>query len=300
MQTKLQINESLPVLAFNFEQLKAWATELAERYAGIVVTEDAIAEVKRDMAEINKAKKAVDEARKEAVRRVSEPIHAFEAQIREVCGIFDDAYGKLSTQVKVFENAQREEKRKLVEALIDEAVEAAYGEGPYPPMTIQESWLNKSTSLKAVREAVAAIIEKDLEEARRRKALEQAQQERAAAIETAVEAASARHGVKLAVSLFMVPGNLNLETRLADIQSAIDKCAADEAVRQKAASQPKEQPAANPSGQPVPQSAGPQSEELRAMSVIIQFQAANEPQVKSCLATLKTLCVGFGARYRQE
>lgn len=59
---ELKIEPKLPVLAFNFDQLKAWATALAERYAAIVVTEDAIADVKRDMAELNKAKKAVDDA----------------------------------------------------------------------------------------------------------------------------------------------------------------------------------------------------------------------------------------------
>lgn len=122
---ELKIEPKLPVLAFNFEQLKAWATDIAERYANIVVTEEAIADVKRDMADINKAKKAVDDARKEAVKRVSEPIRSFEAQIKEVCAIFDTAYSKLGNQVKAFEDAQREEKRKSVEALISEEVGAA-------------------------------------------------------------------------------------------------------------------------------------------------------------------------------
>ena len=47
---ELKIEPKLPVLSFNFEQLKAWATSLTERYANMVVTEEAIADVKRDMA----------------------------------------------------------------------------------------------------------------------------------------------------------------------------------------------------------------------------------------------------------
>lgn len=319
MQATLQINESLPVLSCNFEQLKAWAMELAERYAGIVVTEDAIAEVKRDMAEINKAKKAVDEARKEAVRRVSEPIRAFEAQIREVCGIFDDAYGKLSTQVKAFENAQREEKRRLVEALIQEAVDAAYGEAPHLPIPVQEAWLNKSTSLKAVREAVAALIEKDLEEARRRKALEQARQDRAAAMESHVKALNEKHGLDIPVSRFIVGLDSHSEIPLSDMLADIDavyaksietknreRQAANDAAPAMVSASPdaavkltsQPQNAGQSSAEPLEKAEAPA--EKRAMSIILEYDVDNEAAVKACLENLKMLCVNFGARYRQE
>lgn len=116
---ELKIEPKLPVLSFNFEQLKAWATSLTERYANMVVTEEAIADVKRDMADINRAKKIVDDSRKEAVRRVSEPIRIFEGQIKEVCAIFDTAYSKLGEQVKTFEDTQREEKRNHVQRCFD-------------------------------------------------------------------------------------------------------------------------------------------------------------------------------------
>lgn len=108
---ELKIEPKLPVLAFNFEQLKTWATSITEHYANLVDTEDAIVDAKRDIAELNKAKKAVDTTRKEAVRRVSEPIHTFETQIKEACGIFDNVYNMLSQQVKAYEEVQRESKR---------------------------------------------------------------------------------------------------------------------------------------------------------------------------------------------
>ena len=139
---ELKIEPKLPVLAFNWSKLKAWATSLTERYADMVVTEDAIADVKRDMAELNKAKKAVDDARKEAVRRVSEPIRAFETQIKEVCNIFDAAYAGLSGQVKAFEEAQRNEKRKVVEGIIRESLLDAFDDAEHMRIPVQEKWLN--------------------------------------------------------------------------------------------------------------------------------------------------------------
>lgn len=291
----LKLQTTLPALSFDAEALKAWALSLTEKYMGLVVTEEAVADAKKDMAELNKAKKSIDDARKEAVRRVSEPIRAFEAQIKEVCAIFDTAYQGLSRQVKAFEDAQREAKRKDVAGLIVEANMNAFGEPAFLDIPMQDKWLNKTTSLKSIREDIAAIIERHREEEQRRKALEQAQQERAAAIEAAVEAAGARHGVKLAVSLFMIPKNLCLETRLTDIQSAIDKCAADEAARQKAASQTVAQPAilpAEPQPNPVPDAPD------KVMSVLLTYAPANEQSVRAALEQLRKLCSSFSVRTR--
>ncbi len=286
----LKLQTTLPALSFDAEALKAWALSLTEKYMGLVVTEEAVADAKKDMAELNKAKKSIDDARKEAVRRVSEPIRAFEAQIKEVCAIFDRAYQGLSQQVKAFEDAQREAKRKDVAGLIIEANMNAFGEPALLDIPMQDKWLNKTTSLKSIREDIAAIIERHMEEEQRRKALEQAQQERAAAIEAAVEAASARHGVKLAVSLFMIPKNLCLETRLTDIQSAIDKCAADEAAKQTVA-----QPAILPAEpQPTPEPDAPDE----VMSVLLTYAPANEQSVRAALEQLRKLCSSFSVRTR--
>ncbi len=104
-QQELHIKETLPALSFNYDQLKEWAHGLTARYADMVVTEDSVADVKRDMAELNKNKAKLETARKETVRRLSEPIRSFEAQVKEVVGIFDAAYAGLAGQVKAFEDA---------------------------------------------------------------------------------------------------------------------------------------------------------------------------------------------------
>jgi len=312
MQTpELKVTPKLPVLAFNFDQLKSWATELAERYANIVVTEEAIADVKRDMAELNKAKKAVDDARKEAVRRVSDPIRTFEGQIKEVCGIFDTAYAKLGNQVKAFEDAQREEKRNKVLELIGQCFADAFGaHGDWPDFEIpvQEKWLNKTTSLKTVREDVAAIIQRHIEEAQRKAALEQAQKDRAVAIENHVRALNDKHGLNIPVARFLALGcnpTQSLEDTLSGI-NAVFTAEAEKKARQEQAAN------AAPAGWPTPPSRQQPAEQkpasveqtspaqTRAMSIVLEYDVAKEAQVKACLETLKTLCVNYGARYRQE
>lgn len=318
---ELKIDPKLPVMAFNFDQLKAWATALADRSANLVVTEAAVADVKRDMAELNKAKKTVDDARKEAVRRVSEPIRAFEAQIKEVCGIFDDAYSKLGSQVKVFEDAQREEKHNTVLELIGQCFADAFGaHGDWPEFEIpvQEKWLNKTTSLKSIREDIAAIIQRHIEEAQRKAALEQARQDRAAAIESHVKALNQQHGLELPVHRFMITCLTDMSVPLEQAHRRIDDVfanevelrQAEESTRKKLDSACKSQPAAHPGdsfadygnarGAEQQQSKPAPPAQTRAMSIVIEYDVANEEKVKACLETLKTLCVNFGARYRQE
>lgn len=309
---ELKVTPKLPVLAFNFDQLKSWATDLAERYANIAVTEEAVSEVKRDMAELNKNKARLEEARKQTVRRVSEPIRAFEAQIKEVCGIFDTAYAKLGNQVKAFEDAQREEKRNKVQELIVQCFADAFGaDGDWPDFEIpvQDKWLNKTTSLKSVREDIAAIIQRHIEEAQRKAALEQAQRDRAVAIENHVRGLNEKHGLSIPVSRFLALGcnpaqpleetlhgintvfaaEMEKKTRLAQ---AINEAPARQApVEQKPAYV---EQTSSKAEQPTPQV------QTRTMSIVLEYDVAKEMQVKSCLEALKNLCASYGARYRQE
>ena len=308
---ELHIEPQLPVLSCNFEQLRAWATGLTERYINMVVTEDALVEVKKDMADLNKNKAKLEEARKEVVRRVSEPIRSFEAQIKEVVGIFDAVYTSLSGQVKAFEDAQRNEKRKHVEGLIIEANMNAFGSPAYLEIPIQEKWLNKTASFKSIREDLAAIVERHMAEEERRKALEQARQDRAAAIENHVKALNEKHYLNIPVSRFIVNMASLSERPLADVLDVladIDQAYADaldqrekqrQAMRSARPASGWPTPKQAPAEQPAPaveQPAAPA--QTRAMSIVLEYDTAKEEQVQACLATLKTLCVGYGARYR--
>ena len=301
---ELHIEPQLPVLAFNFEQLRAWATGLTERYTSMVVTEDALVEVKKDMADLNRNKAKLEEARKEVVRRVSEPIRSFEAQVKEVVGIFDAAYAGLAGQVKAFEDAQREEKRNKVLELIGECFAEKFGtydvEWPEFNIPVQDKWLNKTTSLKAVREDVTAIIQRYIEEEQRKASLEQARQDRAAAIENHVKALNQLHGLNLSLSRYLGTGNLDMSIPLSRVLENIeghfkveaDLRKAEASARAALAETSAPQRPAEPAPAPTPPA------QTRAMSIVLEYDTINEAQVKACLETLKPLCVSFGARYR--
>ena len=298
MTQELKINETLPVLSFNYDDLKTWAIGLTERYTDLVVTEDAVADVKRDMAELNKNKARLEEARKETARRLSEPLRSFETQIKEICGIFDTAYAKLGGQVKAFEDAQREEKRNTVEGIVMSALHNAFGPfGPGKPSPLQipihERWLNKTTTLKTIREDIAVIIQRRIEDEQRKAAIEQARRDRAAAIESHVNMLNQQHGLNISVSRFITQVDLSipLETVLSKITLFFEYEKKNKAALRKEAA-----PAPAPLKEEAPQAAP--AARLRIMSVILEFNAASEAQILACLDNLKPLCVKFGARYR--
>lgn len=275
-----------PVIIFDYAGLEAQATALMAKYEGLLVTEEQVKAVKHEMAEINALKIRLDSARKEAKKQIKAPVEEFEAKIKKISAIFERTYNALGAQVKAFVEKEREEKRGKVQAIIDEELQAASARVAPFPLPIQESWLNKTTTLKSVREAVRDIIEQRIQSEAAQRQAEQARTERASAIEQAVKAANAEYGTALTVAQFMSPGNLNLETPLTDITMGIMQAAQAAANAQ----------AARPVPAPTPRPQAAQTAPEKSLSIILRFSAENEGAVRFALNKLKNLCTEFAVR----
>lgn len=291
----LKLRTSLPAVSFDLEGLTAWATAMTEKYSGLVVEEGQVKDIKKDMAELNAAKIRVDNARKETVKVLTAPINEFEAQIKKVCGIFDNTYRALGEQVKAFEEKERDAKREVVKGIIKEELAAQAPKVRLFPIPVQEKWLNKTTSLKSIRESIQGIIAQRIETEALQRQAEQARQERTAAIEQAVKAANAEYGVCLAVARFMIPGSMDLETPLSEVCRAIMDAARQEAKKGLAQVAPQTQEKADaPICAPSTVAAAPDI----TLSVILTCAPANERAVAFALEQLKKLCTSFGVRRR--
>ena len=165
-----------------------------------------------------------------------------------------------------------------MQALIIEEVDAAYGtDGPRLHIPVQDSWLNKSASLKTVRDSVAAIIEKDREEERRRKALEQARQDRAAAVESHVKGLNQRHGFDMPLARFMGGSSLDMNIPLEQVLRGIDGVFS-RSVELRELEEEKPAPAATPSRPAAPAPAPAATGKTRAMSIVLEYDVTNEAE----------------------
>ena len=109
------LDKALPQsIVFNFEEVKTWLTENLTSYKSMVVTEDEIGAAKADKAKIAKLSKTISEQRIAIKKRYLEPYNVFEAQMKELSGMCDEAAKNIDVQVKAFEEKRKSEKRKTL------------------------------------------------------------------------------------------------------------------------------------------------------------------------------------------
>ena len=144
----------------DFAKAEEWARGLCAKYQGLVISEKDVVSIKKEMAELNKYAKDVDESRKAIEKKYKELIAPYVDKIKGVKQIFDDTYKSLSNQVKAFEAAEltkrRDELKKLIDAVIAENDMEAYR----ADFAVREKWLKKSTSDKSVIADLSEIVER--------------------------------------------------------------------------------------------------------------------------------------------
>ena len=140
------IDKLVPVIEYdqegiklaNLDELKKAVTAEAERFRGLVVTDGlAYKEAKSARAELNKAIKAMNDARIKAETRFMEPFNLLRTQINELKGVLEATKDDIDAGIKEVEEAEKEAKRAHVARLVEE-----HGKGYQ--LEWKASWLNKT------------------------------------------------------------------------------------------------------------------------------------------------------------
>lgn len=287
----MKLSTTLPAVSFDYDGLMAWAKDIASKYDNLVVREEDIAGIKSEMAGLNKAKKAVDDARKEAVKQVSAPIREFESQIKEVCAVFTETYDFLKEQVQAHEDRERENKRIQVQFMVDNLKD----EHGVPDITIDidQSWLNKSKALKDVKSAIEGIILAHIKAEREAAQLEQAKKDRAVAIEDKCAHFGTAYGFVLPASKFLRLQSLDIP--MEEVTKAIENAykltfeqnrmqALETAAHQSMAAQPAQPP------KPSMPSAPAHNALQRTVVIEINYEPSSELSVQAKLRELQEIC----------
>jgi uncharacterized phage infection (PIP) family protein YhgE len=122
MNQELIVKTQPPVLDTNYEALRAHLVQEVERY-DIVVTSDTVKDAKKLATELNATKKQLDDRRKQEVAKASEPIKAFDTQLKELVKLCEDGRQKILGQVKAFEEDTLREAQQRLEEYLQECYE---------------------------------------------------------------------------------------------------------------------------------------------------------------------------------
>ena len=156
MQLEVKKVDFPQLIEFNYNELKQEITAKAALYKNMIYTDDSIKEAKADKAQLNKFIAALENERKVIKKQCLKPYEDFEKKIKELVSIVNEPVMLIDTQVKAYEDKQKEEKLEKIKEL---------WEGTEHPEWLQckqifdQRWLNVTFSLKKVQEAIDARLE---------------------------------------------------------------------------------------------------------------------------------------------
>ena len=154
-----QDNGFLQKIDWNFEDLKTEITASAQEYETSVYTDNTIKAAKADRAKLNKFVDALNGKRTEIRKALLKPDEQFGQEIKELTGIVQKAIDNIDTQVKGYENRQREEKTAKVQEFYEENIHDLSSILPFERV-FKPEYANASTTMKSIKEDILALIQK--------------------------------------------------------------------------------------------------------------------------------------------
>jgi hypothetical protein len=155
-ELKIRIDDPEQGVA-NYEPLKAWALEQTAVYKSMIVDEAAIPEAKADVASLRKLAKAASDYRIKIKKEHEAKIATVLAQLTEFSAIFTDAAGAIDGQIKAFDETRKQQKREDCEQVYREEIGDLGELIPFGKL-FNPAWLNKSTSMKTVRDDIQTAV----------------------------------------------------------------------------------------------------------------------------------------------
>ena len=157
MELKLKELDFPKLIEFNFDELKAEISAKADLYKNMVYTDETIKEAKMDRAKLNKFITAMEDKRKEVKKQCLEPYNQFEKQMKELVSIINEPVKLIDSQVKDYEDRQKEAKMEEITAFWNSA--SGVPEWLNLGKVFDEKWLNASVSIKKVQESIIERLE---------------------------------------------------------------------------------------------------------------------------------------------
>lgn len=157
LDVKAKIN-GLSTIESNMAEVKKQALAIKEHYEKLAITEDMIPEIKKEKAEVNKAKAVVGDYRKNIVKEFNKPLEQFVTLAKETEKALVDAYNSINDQVAKYENETKAKKEEEIKTYF--ADYAAYLQIDFVPYERVGINVTLSASVKSLKATVKAFLDK--------------------------------------------------------------------------------------------------------------------------------------------
>lgn len=158
-EMKVQATQAQPIV-FNYEELKEALTTALADYKGRIYTEDTVGEAKKDKAKLNNLKKALSDERISRKKDFMKPFETFEAQVKDLCGMIDEATSGIDSQLEIYEQNRITEKRKAIKSMFAEIASGYDINFITLDKIYNPKWENKTTTDKTIAIEITAVFDK--------------------------------------------------------------------------------------------------------------------------------------------
>lgn len=148
-------NKKLPEMIEGIKQIRSVVREKMKLYECLTYSEDNIREAKADRAMINKSSKALNDKRIELEKMWMKPFNEFKGIVKDTCAMLDLTSNNIDSQIKVFEQAEKEEKMKQIREYFDEHNEYLINFD----RCFKSNWLNKNKGIAVVKAEINELFE---------------------------------------------------------------------------------------------------------------------------------------------
>lgn len=148
-------NKKLPEMIEGIKQIRSVVREKMKLYECLTYSEDDIKEAKADRAMINKSSKALNDKRIELEKMWLKPFNEFKDIVKDTCAMLDLTSNNIDSQIKVFEQAEKDEKMKQIREYFDEHNEYLISF----ERSFKSNWLNKNKGIAVVKAEINELFE---------------------------------------------------------------------------------------------------------------------------------------------
>lgn len=141
----------------DYEMLKKLAEKDVEKYKKYLVTEKTLDSDIKKRAELRKIAKSINDKRLEIERAISEPIKSFKNDCDYLKKLYENSADMIDTQVKVFEEKQKEEKKEKCIEIYNQEIQE-FEDNISFEQVFNVKWLNKGTKMTEIETEIKTIV----------------------------------------------------------------------------------------------------------------------------------------------